>query len=136
MTADDAVAPDDAATSPLDGIRVLDFTRVLAGPHCTRTLTDLGADVIKIEPPAGDLTRFTNPRVNSLATYFIQQNVGKRNISLDLARPEAVDLVLRLIERCDVVVENFRPGVMDRLGIGYAAASDRNPRLVYASITG
>lgn len=123
-------------TTPLEHVRVLDFTRVLAGPHCTRMLADMGADVIKVEPPAGDLTRFTNPRVNSLATYFVQQNAGKRNVSLDLGRPEAVELVLRLVEHCDVLVENFRPGVMDRLGLGYSAVAERNPRLVFASITG
>ena len=72
---------------PLEGVRVLDFTRVLAGPHCTRMLADLGADVIKVEPPAGDLTRFAAPRVNGLATYFVQQNVGKRNVSIDLSTP-------------------------------------------------
>ena len=123
-------------TTPLDGLRVLDFTRVLAGPHCTRMLTDLGADVIKVEPPAGDLTRFTSPRVNSLSTYFIQQNTGKRNVSLDFSRPEGVELLLELAEQCDVVVENFRPGVMDRNGLGYEAMAARNPRIVYASITG
>ena len=121
---------------PLDGIRVLDFTRVLSGPHATRMLCDLGAEVIKVEPPEGDLTRVTNPRVNGLSTYFIQQNTGKRNLSLDTGRPEAVQLLLRLAERCDVVVENFRPGVMDRLGLGYSDVSARNPRVVYASING
>jgi CoA:oxalate CoA-transferase len=123
-------------TAPLDGIRVLDFTRVLSGPHCTRMLADLGADVIKVEPPAGDLTRFANPRVNSLSTYFVQQNVGKRNLSLDLDRPDAVELVLSLAERCDVLIENFRPGVMARNGLGYDAVAARSPRLVYASING
>jgi CoA:oxalate CoA-transferase len=123
-------------TAPLDGIRVLDFTRVLSGPHCTRMLADLGAEVIKVEPPAGDLTRFANPRVNSLSTYFVQQNVGKRNLSLDLNRPEAVELALSLAERCDVLIENFRPGVMARNGLGYEAVAARNPRLVYASING
>ncbi len=127
---------DGRVTAPLDGIRVLDFTRVLSGPHCTRMLADLGADVIKVEPPAGDLTRFANPRVNSLSTYFVQQNTGKRNISLDLNRPEAVELLLSLAERCDVLVENFRPGVMDRNGLGYEAVAARNPSLVYTSITG
>jgi CoA:oxalate CoA-transferase len=123
-------------TAPLDGIRVLDLTRVLSGPHCTRMLADLGADVIKVEPPAGDLTRFASPRVNSLSTYFVQQNVGKRNLSVDLDRPEAVELLLALAERCDVLVENFRPGVMARNGLGYDVVAARNPRLVYASITG
>ncbi|MEP7112355.1 MAG: CoA transferase [Ilumatobacteraceae bacterium] len=123
-------------TRPLDGIRVLDFTRVLSGPHATRMLCDLGADVIKVEPPEGDITRTVNPRVNGLATYFVQQNVGKRNISLDTRKPEAVDLLLRLAERCDVVIENFRPGVLDRMGLGYEAVAARNPGIVYASISG
>ena len=120
----------------LDGIRVLDFTRVLSGPHATRMLCDLGADVIKVEPPEGDITRMTNPRVNGLATYFVQQNVGKRNISLDIRKPEAVVLLLRLAAQCDVVVENFRPGVMDRMGLGYDAVVAHNPRVIYASING
>ena len=131
---------DSAASSPADmplaGIRVLDFTRVLSGPHCTRMLADLGAEVIKVEPPAGDLTRFSFPRRHSLSTYFVQQNTGKANISLDLERPEAVELLLSLAERCDVLLENFRPGVMARNGLGYEAVAARNPAIVYASING
>ena len=123
-------------TRPLDGIRVLDFTRVLAGPHATRMLCDLGAQVIKVEPPVGDLTRFGQPRLNSLATYFIQQNVGKLNVSLNLDDERAVDIARRLADKCDIVVENFRPGVMQRLGLGYAELSARNPRLIYAAISG
>ncbi|HEY5662685.1 MAG TPA: CoA transferase [Ilumatobacter sp.] len=122
--------------TPLDGIRVLDFTRVLAGPHCTRMFADLGAEVIKVEPPAGDVTRFTSPRRNSMPTYYVQQNTGKRSISLDLTRPEAIELVLDLAERCDIVVENYRPGVMERFGLGYEAVSARNRRIIYASING
>ena len=121
---------------PLEGVRVLDFTRVLSGPHATRMLCDLGADVIKVEQPTGDLNRFSSPRVNSNATYFIQQNVGKRNISLDLTKPEAVEIVKQLIEKCDVLIENFRPGVMARLGLDEKTLRKKNPRLVYASITG
>ncbi|MGA1168953.1 MAG: CaiB/BaiF CoA transferase family protein [Ilumatobacteraceae bacterium] len=123
-------------TRPLEALRVLDFTRVLAGPHAARMLCDLGAEVIKIEPPEGDLTRFGQPRLNSLATYFIQQNVGKSNISLDFTHPRAVDIARRLADISDVVIENFRPGVMERLGLGYEELSARNPRLVYASISG
>lgn len=115
---------------------MLDFTRVLSGPHCTRMLSDLGATVIKVEPPDGDLTRFAYPRVGSMSTYFAQQNVGKLNISLDLKRPEATDIMHRLAATCDVVVENYRGGVMDKLGLGWEALSQVNPRLVYASITG
>ena len=121
---------------PLEGIRVLDFTRVLSGPHCTRMLSDLGADVIKVEPPEGDLTRFAFPRVGSMSTYFAQQNVGKRNISLDLKRPEAVAIIKKIVEQCDVVVENYRGGVMEKLGIGWSVLSAVNPRLVYAAISG
>jgi len=121
---------------PLDGIRVLDFTRVLAGPHATRMLCDLGAEVIKVEPPVGDLTRFGQPRLNSLATYFIQQNVGKLNVSLNFDDDRGVDIARRLAALCDVVIENFRPGVMARLGLGYEQLAADNPRLVYASISG
>jgi crotonobetainyl-CoA:carnitine CoA-transferase CaiB-like acyl-CoA transferase len=92
--------------------------------------------VIKLEPPEGDVVRFDFPRVSGTSGYYAQQNTGKRNISLDLDRPEAVALVRRLAERCDVVVENFRPGVADRLGLGYDALSSGNPRLVYGSISG
>jgi CoA:oxalate CoA-transferase len=115
---------------------VLDFTRVLSGPHATRMLSDLGAEVIKVEPPEGDLTRFAQPRVNSLSSYFIQQNIGKQNISLDLSKPEASALIMRLIPFCDVVVENFRPGVMSRLGLSTERMMEANSRLIVASISG
>jgi CoA:oxalate CoA-transferase len=121
---------------PLDGIRVLDLSRVLAGPHCSRLLHDLGADVIKVEPPEGDLTRFATMRKNSLSAYFVQQNVGKRNLSLDLSKPEGVSLIMKLVPHADVLLENFRPGVLDRLGLGYDKVSLANPRIIYASITG
>lgn len=121
---------------PLDGIRVLDFTRVLSGPHCTRMLCDLGAEVIKVEPPDGDLTRFAYPRVGSVSTYFTQQNVGKLNISLDLKRPEAVDIIKKIAAQSDVLVENYRAGVMDKLGLGWDDIRAVNPGLVYASISG
>ena len=128
--------PDSSGARPLDGIRVLDFTRVLSGPHCTRMLSDLGAQVIKVEPPEGDLTRFAYPRVGSMSTYFAQQNIGKLNISLDLKKPEAIDIIKNLIAHCDVLVENYRGGVMDKLGLGYEVLSAINPRLIYASISG
>jgi len=124
------------APRPLEGLRVLDFTRVLSGPHCARMLSDLGAEVIKIEPPEGDLTRFAFPRVGSMSTYFAQQNVGKLNMSMNLKKPEAIDIVKRLVALSDVVLENYRGGVMDKLGIGYAELSSINPRLIFASITG
>src|SRR5207249_1425088 len=90
----------------------------------------------KVEPPEGDLTRYAHPRVNSIALYYAQQNCGKRNMSLDLTRPEAVALLHRLTGHVDVVLENFRPGVMDRMGVGYDALAAVNPGLIYASITG
>ena len=121
---------------PLEGVRVLDFTRVLSGPHATRMLADLGAEVIKVEPPMGDLTRFATPRINSQSSYFTQQNVGKKNISLDMTKPEAVEILKQLIARCDVVIENFRPGVMRKMGLDYEALRSSNPRLIYASISG
>ena len=99
-------------------------------------LSDLGAEVIKVEPPEGDLTRFAYPRVGSMSTYFAQQNVGKLNVSLDLKKPAAVDIIKRLVPLCDVIVENYRPGVMDKMGLGHPELVAINPRLIHASITG
>ncbi len=123
-------------TTPLHGVRVLDLTRVLSGPHCTRMLCDMGAEVIKIEPPAGDLTRFSSPRRNGLSSYFVQQNTGKQNLSIDMSTPAGVAVMLDLAEHADVLVENYRPGVMDRLGLGPGTVRERNPRLIYASLSG
>jgi crotonobetainyl-CoA:carnitine CoA-transferase CaiB-like acyl-CoA transferase len=134
MSAHDS--PQQSNPRPLEGIRVLDFTRVLSGPHCTRMLSDLGAEVIKVEPPEGDLTRFAFPRVGSMSTYFAQQNIGKLNISLDLKQPEAIDLIKKVIAECDVLVENYRGGVMAKLGLSYDELAKINPRLIYASISG
>ena len=130
------VEPVRRGPGPLSGVRVLDFSRVLSGPHCGRMLADMGADVIKVEPPEGDMTRYSFPRVNSIATYFTQQNCGKRNISLDLRQPRAVEILRELARRSHVVLENFRPGVMDRMGLGYEALAAEHPDLVYASLTG
>ncbi len=121
---------------PLDGIRVLDLSRVVSGPSCTRALCDLGAEVIKIEPPEGDITRQAHPRFDGISVYFAQVNCGKRCICLDFGKPEARRLAFELAVRSDVVVENFRPGVAARLGVGYPAVRERNPRVVYCSITG
>jgi CoA:oxalate CoA-transferase len=129
-------SPADPGARPLTGVRVLDLSRVLSGPHCTRMLADLGADVIKVEPPTGDLTRFATPRRHGLSSYFVQQNVGKRNLSLDLGSTEGADILLALAEHADVLVENYRPGVMARLGLGADMVRARNPRLIYASISG
>ncbi|NQY58131.1 MAG: CoA transferase [Ilumatobacteraceae bacterium] len=125
-----------AESRPLAGVRVLDLTRVLSGPHCTRTLADLGADVIKVEPPAGDLTRFTTPRRHGLSTYFVQQNTGKRNVSIDLSTTRGAEIIRALSDEVDVVVENFRPGVMTRLGLDPEELCASNPRLIVASISG
>jgi len=95
--------------APLDGLRVVDFTRVLAGPHCTKALRDLGADVTKIEPPAGDLGRFGLPYVNGMGLYYVQQNAGKKNLSIDLNFAEAREIVQQLCSSADVIVEIFAP---------------------------
>jgi CoA:oxalate CoA-transferase len=115
---------------------VLDLSRVLSGPSCGKALVDLGADVIKVEPPEGDLTRTAQPRVGGVPVYFAQQNCGKRCISVDLGIEAGRDIVGRLAAASDVVLENFRPGVLERLGLGYPAVRARNPKVVYCSITG
>jgi CoA:oxalate CoA-transferase len=122
--------------APLQGLRVIDFTRVLAGPHCTKTLRDLGADVTKIEPPAGDAGRAGVPHINNMSVYYTQQNAGKRNISIDLNYPEAREIVRDLCRDADVIVENFRPGTLTRFGLGYEQVREFNPSIVYVSISG
>src|SRR5216684_2532956 len=126
----------DNTTAPLDGVRVLDFSIMLAGPYCARLLADVGADVIKIEPPEGDDMRLRAPLREGNSAYFGQLNAGKRSIVLDLKSSEAIKLIYRLVEETDILVENFRPGVMDRLGLGYEALWEINPRLIYCSISG
>ena len=121
---------------PLSDLKVLDFSRVLAGPFAGRMLSDLGADVIKIEPPEGDVTRFWGKEVANIPGYYHQQNIGKRNICLNLRKPEAVTLVKRLVETTDIVIENYRPDVMDRLELGYKALKKANPRIIMLSISG
>lgn len=128
--------PTIAPSRPLTGVRVLDLSRVLSGPHCTRMLCDLGAEVIKIEPPDGDLTRFSTPRRNGIASYFAQQNTGKSNVSIDLGTSAGAQILRDLAATADVLVENYRPGVMDKLGVGAEALRQANPRLVYASLSG
>jgi formyl-CoA transferase/CoA:oxalate CoA-transferase len=121
----------------LGGLTVLDFTHALAGPYCTKLLADYGADVYKIESPEGEIGRgWAPPFTNGEASYFLGINPGKRGVSIDLKRPGAVELCLRMIEKADVLVENLRIGTLERLGLGYRAASARNPRLVYCSISG
>jgi crotonobetainyl-CoA:carnitine CoA-transferase CaiB-like acyl-CoA transferase len=122
--------------APLTGIRVVDFSRVLAGPHCAQTLLDLGAEVIKIEPPSGDMARRAYPRIGEISGYYAQQNAGKRNISIDLNVEGAREIALRLCDEADIVVENFRPGTLAGFGLGYHDVAARNPHVVYASISG
>jgi crotonobetainyl-CoA:carnitine CoA-transferase CaiB-like acyl-CoA transferase len=123
---------------PLDDIFVLDLSRILSGPFCTMMLGDMGATVVKVEPPPrGDDTRLWGPPfVNGISTYFLSINRNKRSIGLNLKSPEGQDVLWKLVDRADVLVENFRPGVLEKLGFGYDAVSRRNPRLIYASISG
>ena len=121
---------------PLDGLKVLDFSRVLAGPFAGRMLSDLGADVVKIEPPDGDVTRLWGHVVGGLPGYYHQQNAGKRNVCIDLRHEQAKQLVLELVAEADILIENYRPDVMARLGLGYDQLSQVNPRLIMLSISG
>jgi crotonobetainyl-CoA:carnitine CoA-transferase CaiB-like acyl-CoA transferase len=121
----------------LTSLRILDLTRLLPGPFCTMLLADLGADVLKIEEPrSGDPMRHTPPAVNGASALFRLVNRNKRSATLDLKTDEGHDLFLRLVETADVVVEGFRPGVMDRLGLGYQTLADRNAGIIYASLSG
>ena len=124
------------ATGPLDGMRVLDFTTTIAGPYCTRMMADLGAEVIKIETAEGDMMRSRPPLRDGASTSFGQLNAGKHSIVLDLKRPEAREVVRRLLTTCDFVVENFRPGVMARFGLDYETVAKRHQELIYCSISG
>lgn len=122
---------------PLQGVRVLDFTRVLAGPSASLALADLGAEVIKIEPPGGgDDTRSFPPFRDGESHYYIAVNRGKKSIVVNLKSEAGVALAKELAAKCDVLVENYRPGVMERLGLGYEALSAINPRLIYCAISG
>lgn len=121
----------------LDGIKVLDLSRVLAGPFCTQMLADLGADVCKVESPHGDDTRAWGPPFrDGESAYFLSANRGKRSIAIDLKDPRGAELVRRLVRQADVLVENFKYGDMQRFGLDYDTLRQSNPRLVYASITG
>jgi crotonobetainyl-CoA:carnitine CoA-transferase CaiB-like acyl-CoA transferase len=121
---------------PLAGLRVIDLTRILAGPFASQILGDLGADVIKIEPPGGDETRRFSPHREGESHYFVSINRSKRGMVVDLKHPEGVDVVRRLVADADILIENYRPGVLDRLGLGYSALSAFNPRLIYCAISG
>ncbi|MEU1597049.1 CoA transferase [Streptomyces sp. NPDC005708] len=117
------------------GLTVLDLSQVIAGPFCTRLLSDLGADVVRVEAPAGDIMRRLPITYDTdLSTAFAQYNVGKRSVGINLKDPKGRELALRLAERADLVVENFRPGALDRLGLGWEVLRERNPRLILCSI--
>src|SRR5919108_2735770 len=121
---------------PLVGVRVLDMTRVVSGPLCGRLLADLGAEVVKLEPPDGDATRTVPPYVGGVSPYYAQMNAGKRNVCVDLKAPGAPEAVARMATRCDVFLENFRPGVLARYGLDADSLMAANTSLVYCSITG
>lgn len=122
---------------PLEGIKVLDLTRVLAGPYCTMILGDLGADIIKVEMPGvGDDSRHFGPYVKGESAYFMSLNRNKRSLVLDLKKQEGKDILKDLITKVDVVVENFRPGTMEKLGLGYDVLKEINPKIIYAAASG
>jgi CoA:oxalate CoA-transferase len=123
-------------TGSFQGLRVLDFSTTIAGPHCTRMLADMGAEVIKIEPVGGETMRTRPPLRNGFSSVFGQLNAGKKSLVLDLKSSDAVDAIRRLVTASDIVVENFRPGVMRRLKLDYAALQPLNPKLIYCSISG
>ncbi|MCA8927507.1 MAG: CoA transferase [Alphaproteobacteria bacterium] len=126
-----------SGTPPFQGLRVLDFSRVIAGPACTQTLADFGADVIKIENPAGgdDTRNMAGPSHGGESHFFLAFNRGKRSLALDMSKAAARDIVCALAAQSDVAIQNFRPGVAERLGIDYAALAAVNPRLIYVSIS-
>ena len=122
--------------APLDGIRVVDFTSMIAGPYCSRLLADCGAEVLKIEEPGGDHMRNGRPLRNGHSAYFASLNCGKKSLALDLKSPAGRERAAELVQASDVVLENYRPGVMKRLGLDYETLSGRKPDLIYCSISG
>jgi crotonobetainyl-CoA:carnitine CoA-transferase CaiB-like acyl-CoA transferase len=123
-------------TKSFGGLRVLDFSTTIAGPHCARMLADMGADVIKVETIEGETMRTRPPVRNNCSAVFGQLNVGKKSLVLDLKSPEALEVIRRLVATTDILVENFRPGVMRRLKLDYGALRELNPKLIYCSISG
>ncbi|HPB65367.1 MAG TPA: CoA transferase, partial [Spirochaetales bacterium] len=122
---------------PLEGVRVLDLTRVLAGPFCTMVLSDLGAEIIKVEVPGtGDDSRAFGPFKNGQSLYFVNINRGKKSVAIDLKTDAGKKLLVDLAKECDVIVENFRPGTMEKLGLGWDVLKAANPRLIYAAVSG
>lgn len=131
------MADRDAPSGPLAGLTVIDLTWVLSGPYAAAVLCDLGARVIKIErPPYGDVARTTGPYLNGESCYFFSINRGKESVCLDLQQAEGRELLLRLVEQADVLLENFTPGTMERLGLAYETLAERNSRLIYAATSG
>ncbi len=124
------------ASGACSGLKVVEFASVLAGPYCGQLLADMGADVIKVEPLSGDPLRATLPEHRGIGAMFLHNNRGKRSIGVDLQHSAGAAIAAKLVSRADVVIENFRPGVIDRLGLGYRTACETNPSVVYASITG
>jgi crotonobetainyl-CoA:carnitine CoA-transferase CaiB-like acyl-CoA transferase len=124
------------SSRPLEGLRILDFSTTIAGPHCSRLLADMGADVIKVESPEGDLMRSRPVQRDGASTMFGQLNAGKKSIVLDLKRPESIAAIKKLVAKVDILVENYRPGVMKRLGLDYPVLAAVNPKLIYCAISG
>ncbi|MEE2996092.1 MAG: CoA transferase [Pseudomonadota bacterium] len=125
------------ASGPLSGLRILDLTQFLAGPYATMIFADLGAEVIKLEAPSGDWSRVLPPNfVGEDSSYYLSINRNKKSIVVDMKNEDGLDLVRRLADKCDILVENFRPGVLDRLGLTYGGLAKRNPGLIWASISG
>ena len=122
---------------PLQNIKILDLTRVLAGPFCTMLLQELGAEVIKVEMPVtGDDARYFGPFKEGKSAYFISINRGKKSISLNLKKPKAIKIILKLVEKVDIIAENFRPGTMEKLGLSYEKLKEINPKIIYAQTSG
>ena len=122
---------------PLNGVTVLDLSRILSGPYCTMLLRDLGAEVVKLEHPnGGDTARGNGPFLGEISSYFLSINRGKKSVTLDLSKPAGAELLRRLARQADVLVENFRPGTMARYGVGYETLAKVNPRLVYCAVSG
>ncbi len=120
----------------LDDVRVLDFTHVYFGPYCTMILADLGAEVIKVEPPWGEVARFYPPLVGGVSPVFLYFNRNKKGIVLNLKHPKGREIALELAKRCDILVENFKPGTMEKLGLGYEDVKKVKPDIIYASLSG
>lgn len=122
---------------PIEGIKVIDLTQAMAGPMASMLLGDLGAEIIKVEPPSGDQTRsWAPPFINGLSAYFLSVNRNKRSIVLDLKTSEGLEVLKRLVKEADILIENFRPGTLERLGLSYEVAHELNPKIIYCSLSG